>query len=184
MISNSSKYGVLRVADGFKNVTRHLNARGHHTGLLVSGYACTNGSLPPPERAAQTRNHHWLSTRCGLTMSKCVSSLVPELIHPESKLLATSAASTLLPHPVPSAEQYQNKNIDPRYRRNPNFWLLPSITSPCAMSSVDPQVTARHEAACVTEQKNRGTSVLLRGAETVEHVVLCPFCSPFWVLFE
>lgn len=43
------------------------------------------------------------------------------------------------------------------------------------MSTVDPQVGPRHEAASVAQQEDGGAAVVLGPAERAEHVVLRPF---------
>lgn len=52
------------------------------------------------------------------------------------------------------------------------------------MSTVDPQVAPCHEATRLADEENRGSAVLMRVAEAVEHVTISPICSPLGILVE
>ena len=52
------------------------------------------------------------------------------------------------------------------------------------MTTIDPQITARHEAARIANAKHRSTPVLLGNTELAEHVLRGPVALALGVLFE
>lgn len=52
------------------------------------------------------------------------------------------------------------------------------------MASVHPQITARHETACITDQEHCRAPVFLRCAELAQHILRRPVPSPVRELLE
>ena len=56
--------------------------------------------------------------------------------------------------------------------------------SPSRMTTIHAQIASRHKAACVAEQKDRSTSVLLWTRQTAQHVLFRPLLSTLGELLE
>lgn len=56
--------------------------------------------------------------------------------------------------------------------------------SPRSMPTINPQVTASHEAACVTDQEYGCTSIFLWLAQFTQHVLRWPVPSSLWKLLK
>jgi hypothetical protein len=52
------------------------------------------------------------------------------------------------------------------------------------MPSIDPQITARHETARITDAENRSASVLLRYTEFPQHILRWPVAPTLGVFLE
>lgn len=56
--------------------------------------------------------------------------------------------------------------------------------SPSAMSPINPQIRAGHEAARIAEQEDCCASILFWSAQSVHHVLGLPKALAFWMRFE